>query len=244
MTSGTISLQRKDTEFSGGYGILKQELPELLQDISMLHPEEKKYLNTLKFNRRKHSYLLGRVASKQALSQLITTQKPGAVFVDSGIFQFPVAKYIHNLNIQVTISHCEHIGLALAFPEAHPLGIDIEKIEENKIDTIKSQMTSKEKTMIPAMEIPLNSAYTMLWTIKESLSKILKTGLMTNFKFFEVDSLLPDGNSYAAVFVHHGQYKAISRLLGSYSCTLVFPKYTTPNLDRFWSSLQQVIHPS
>ncbi len=213
MISGTISLQRKDTEFEGGYGILKQELPGLFRDISMLHPEEKKYLNTLKFNRRKHSYLLGRVASKQALSQVVTTQKPESVFVDSGIFQFPVVKYIHNLNIQVTISHCEDIGLALAFPEAHPLGIDIEKIEESKVEAIKSQMTSKEKTMISAMEIPLNSAYTMLWTIKESLSKILKTGLMTDFKFFEVDSLLPDGNNYIATFAHHGQYKAVSRLL-------------------------------
>ncbi|MCB0375827.1 MAG: hypothetical protein KDD04_07905 [Sinomicrobium sp.] len=54
MTSGIISLKRQHIEFKAGYGLLKQELPGLLQHISLLHAMEKAYFNPLKYDRRKH----------------------------------------------------------------------------------------------------------------------------------------------------------------------------------------------
>lgn len=240
ITSGIISLKRKNREFIGGYGLLNQELSELNAYSSMLHPKEKEYLDTLKYDRRKLSYFLGRIACKQAISK-ITMQSPSSIFIDFGIFQFPVVKYVYDSNVQVSISHCETIGLALAFPEEHPLGIDIEKIDVSRIAAIESQMTDREKQMVSQIAQPISVTYMMLWTIKEGLAKIFKTGLMTDFKFYEIQSIIPNENSFVSIFTHHGQYKAYSHLIGNYVCSVVFPKNTTIDLTGLSGALHQVL---
>ena len=240
LRSGILTLRREEAEFKAGYGLVKQTLPELLGHISLLHPREEEYLHSLKYDKRKHSYMLGRIACKQALSQ-ITEEKPEAVFIDFGVFQFPVVKYIRETNMQVSITHCEDIGIAIAFPEVHPLGIDIEKINTKEVAAMEGQMTRKEKAMVSGMELPANIAYTMLWTIKEGLSKVLKTGLMTDFKCFEIHTLLPAKESYESTFTYYGQYKAISYVLSSYVFTLVLPKNTRVALEELRISLHRLI---
>lgn len=51
-------------------------------------------------------------------------------------------------NIQVSISHCDAIGFSTAFPEAHPMGIDVEKISPDRTDVILSQITPTEQSLL------------------------------------------------------------------------------------------------
>lgn len=225
-TSCTIYFNRAEDKYATGFGLVSNIHSNTTDYHSLLHPEELKYLESLKYPIRRKSYLLGRISAKKALNQ-ITSQPSSSIFIDKGVFQFPVVNYIKQKNIQVSISHCNEFGIALAFPEIHPLGIDIERIDDNKIKTIQSQLTQKEILLSDSDNLPLNIFYTILWTIKESLSKILKTGLTLDFNFFEIASLKRSGQIWECTFTNFIQYKAVSFCIDEYIISVVLPKNTT-----------------
>ena len=235
--SGRILLKREDQDFWASFCVINEELPDLVREISILHRNEINYYNTLKYDRRKSSYLLGRIAAKKAMIELIDGDIE-SLHVDFGVFQFPVVKSFKNHNIQVSISHCENIGTVLAFPEEHPLGIDIEKIQEDPIVAIKDQITDSEQNLILRSQIPFPIGCMVVWTVKEAISKIFKTGLTMDFRMLEIQSLKKEGMVYLSKFSHCVQYKAISYHTGDYICSIVLPKNTEPYLEHFWSSLQ------
>lgn len=100
----------------------------------------------------------------------------------NSIFDFPVIIHpnIHNTN--VSIAHTNHSAVAVAFPETHPVGIDIEDICDERSQTISTQLTDSEKSLRTNLSISEALFNTILWTAKESLSKVLKTGLMATTK--------------------------------------------------------------
>ena len=234
MPKGKILLRRKTSNFLVGFCIIRKEFPELEKQLFLLHPDEKKYYASLKFEKRKISYLLGRIAAKTAILELDSIKSTMQSFaINSGVFQFPVVKYIQYQNIQVSISHCDFFGVALAFPEEHPLGIDIEEIKEDRVDVMKTIICEKELDLMNNNLLSLAVGSTMVWTIKESLSKVLKTGLTLDFKFLEIESIEKVGVSYISTFKHFMQYKAISYKIGNYICSIVQPKKTFAEWDHF-----------
>lgn len=134
---GTIELVRENSVHSAGYSIIKQELSDLYGYLNFLHLDEITYLNSLKFDKRKSSYLLGRISAKSALSKIIPAKTSINSFkVGFGVFQFPIIEYLPYSGLQVSITHCDAIGISMAYPEAHPIGVDIEKINPEKADSM------------------------------------------------------------------------------------------------------------
>lgn len=62
---GKIILKREDKNFHAGFCIIHEELETLVNSLSLLHPIEKSYYDSLKYERRKVSYMLGRIAAKK-----------------------------------------------------------------------------------------------------------------------------------------------------------------------------------
>ncbi len=208
----------------------------------LLHEGEKSFARGLRFDRRRHSYLLGRVSAKYAFKELIKNQSPDSVFIDYGIFQFPVLKYVKDGNKQVCISHCDNIGLALVYPEEHPLGIDIEKIESKIVDTLTTQLTAEEKALLRSNNFFNDVGHTLIWTVKEALSKIFRTGLMMDFQTLEVESIKQHDGYFESSYKHCAQYKAISMVKGVYACTITVPKNTSVDLSNFRNAFQSLAH--
>ncbi|WP_169051658.1 4'-phosphopantetheinyl transferase superfamily protein [Flavobacterium sp. H122] len=234
-STGKILLKRKKKDLLAAFCILNKDLPSIQEKITYLHPNEQNHYNTLKYDKRKLSYLLGRIAAKKAINELIDVNDQ-SIFIDFGIFQFPIVKSFENHNIQVSISHCDNIAIVLAFPEEHPLGVDIEKIKEDSITAIKQQITDSEMNLILECQTSFPIGSMVVWTVKEAISKIFKTGLTMDFKMLEIQSLKKEGSIYLSSFTHFTQYKAISYHSGNYVCSIVLPKNTNPGLDQFWNS--------
>lgn len=234
-------MNRDKSKHLAGFSIINQPLESIYEHYNLLHTDEKAYADTLKFDRRKHSYLLGRTSAKLALQQLIKEQSADSIFIDYGVFQFPVVKYVQNLNLQASISHCDNIGLALIYPEEHPLGIDIEKVEPKIIETLDRQLTDKEKELLTKKNLFTDSGHTLLWTAKEALSKIFRTGLMMEFKTLEIDAITLQDGIYESTYTNCGQYKAFSCILDDYVCSIVLPKNTTVNFGFYWQSFKKVV---
>lgn len=241
MQKGKIILTRKTGRFEAAYGIMAAALEDIHDHSKLLHPKEKSQLQHLKYERRKNNYLLGRLAAKKALSVLVKDQSLDTISVDTGVFQFPVINGCQQQNIQVSISHSDTIGIALAFPAEHPLGIDIEAVDPDKGEAMKSQIEPNELALTKSTGLNELSAATLIWTAKEALSKVLKTGMTVDFKFFELASVEKVGETYHSTFRHFMQYQAISFPIEDYVCSIILPGKSTPQLDDFQQSFETTL---
>lgn len=231
----TSKLLLKNTEetFKAGICIchFPNEMSDYLEVLQHLHPQELNYYETLVVENRKKSYLLGRYSAKQAVFSLVGLSNPQNTFIKQGFFNQPIFINNYNKNVQVSISHCEDIGAAVAFPEDLPMGIDVERIDQSKTNILESQMTENEIALIKSFPYPYITMLVLLWTVKEALSKVLKTGLMTPFHIYEINMLMVKHNNIVSNFENFGQYKGLSFNLGRYVYTIVYPKNTEIDLD-------------
>jgi 4'-phosphopantetheinyl transferase len=197
--------------------------------IECLHINERISFAKLQYEKRIRSYLLGRFVAKQAIAALTAEKDLANICIEAGVFHQPVVVSNHG-NIQVSITHCDNFGVAIAFPEFHPMGIDLEKIDHNKRNILGKQITSFEKKLIAALLVE-EIGFTLLWTVKEALSKTIKTGLLTPFEVFEVSQIELSDNYIICNFKNFTQYQALSLAVDDYLCSLVLPLKTKLEFD-------------
>ena len=198
---------------------------------AVLHPREDEYYSTLKYETRKRSYLIGRYAAKQAVAALVQEKDLQKILIEQGIFSQPVVRCGDEHNIQVSITHCEEIGAAIAFPEAHPMGIDLQEIDANRREVIESQATEDEKKIVMMLSRSYDTLLTLLWTAKEALSKVLKTGMMSPFTIFEMSTVEIQDDFFVGYFQNFAQYKTLSFEIDHHVCSIVYPKKTEIEID-------------
>jgi 4'-phosphopantetheinyl transferase len=205
-------------------------LSELAADF--LGPAEQAYFSTLRFVRRQRSYLLGRYAAKLALRDLLHESDLRALEIARGVFDQPIALCTRNQGWGVTISHAESLAVALAFPAGHPMGIDIERVDSARCETIFSQLSDEEINWVRAIGGNKPEIATALWTTKEALSKVLCTGLMTPIQIYKLTEFQPIGSGiWEGLFQNFGQYKAVTWIGSFHVLSLVLPKRSSPILE-------------
>lgn len=200
-----------------------------------LHHREAAYYRSLKFEKRKRSYLIGRHATKQAVAALIQEKDLRTILIEPGVFSQPVVRCGGADNIQVSITHGEELGAAIAFPEAHPMGIDLQEIDAGRRGVIESQATDVEKDIIRSLSRPYDMLLTLLWTAKEALSKVLRTGMTSPFTIFELRTVEIQDDLFIGRFRNFAQYKTVSFAMGHHVCSIVYPDKTHIEMDvRAW----------
>lgn len=226
-------LQREEKTFEAGLCI--QRFTDDAYDPRMWHPQEQQHFDSLRYEARRKSYYAGRYAAKEAIRTLVAgSDLPHRdIWIDQGVFQFPVVICPRFPNIQVSITHSENEAAAVAYFEHHPLGIDIETMPsvetaQSRREAMESQMTASELEKWSGVELSSTRKLYLLWTAKEALSKVLRTGMMTPFSLFEVDSVTPSSGYWISHFTHFSQYKALSFWIDDTTvCSLTLPRKST-----------------
>lgn len=196
-----------------------------------LHHNEKKYFDGLTHEKRIKSFLLGRYAAKAAVGHLVNESNLERILIQNGVFNQPVVAYGNNHNLQISITHCDEFGAAIAFPEVHPIGIDIEYASFRVAKVVEKQLTDKECNLVKSIPYSLDLAYTLMWTSKEALSKILKTGLTVSLNVLEIDKIEKKNNCIISYFTNFIQYYSITFFIDRYVCSIVCPKNTDVDFD-------------
>ncbi|MDB6040019.1 MAG: 4-phosphopantetheinyl transferase [Verrucomicrobiales bacterium] len=204
-----------------------------------LRPPELEYLQRALHANRRRSYLLGRYCAKEAICQYLRDERLDAFAVLPGVFQQPIVRGPRCHNIQVSLTHCANWGMAAAFDEAHPIAIDIEAVSPDRRETIQSQLTENEKLAAAHLPGNLDENLVSIWTAKEALSKVLKTGMMTPFTLFEVEKISETERGLSGLFKSFAQYRFLSFTAGSIAVSLVFPKLS--ELDESLGQLRDEI---
>jgi len=197
-----------------------------------LAPAEAAFFANLQFPRRQQSFLLGRYAAKLALQCLLQTPDPKTIEIERGVFEQPLISYLSAKAPEVTISHCDQMAVALAFPAGHPMGVDVEQIDPARLMAIRSQMSPAERGWARAAGADELALSTLIWTAKEALSKALTCGLMSPMEIFNLAECCPLGpQAWGGLFRNFGQYKFIGWTSRTVAMSVVLPKKSDPAPD-------------
>ena len=224
-----LALHRKDlvTEAVLAWVHIAQytTLHHMCRDI--LHPHELAQYEKFIAPRRQTSFLLGRYVAKQALAVLLHEPVYTNIEIAPGVFTQPIVKYPTPEPVGVSITHAGDLACALAFPQIHPMAIDVEWLEAKNLEAMKSQILPEELHSEALPQLPELVRCTVIWTAKEALSKVLKCGMMCPFSILETVELRQDAACYVGYFRHFGQYKFHAWVLQNHVMTIVLPKWTT-----------------
>jgi 4'-phosphopantetheinyl transferase len=229
-----IEMKRGDKVFLSSFALIENCSNLKIQQVeSALHTAEYQRYDSFTSDVRKVSFLLGRYCAKKAIASLCKIHSLSQIYIDSGIFNQPVIKLPNLPNMRVSISHDGVSAVALAFPEEHPMGIDIESIDEDKCSEVSAYFTVHEKTLYQGINNSKIEIDTILWTAKESLSKALTTGLTTGLEIMELGTLEKVNQRYfVGTFTHFFQYQTISIIHGGKVITLLLPRKSVVELDQ------------
>lgn len=226
-----IPLNREQTSYKACIAYVQGSLAGLAAHQGRLHAQEQAILNAYRYDQRKSSYLLGRLSAKKAIADLTNQPNVQDIWIDSGVFHFPVIKSPRVQNTQVSISHVEALGLSIAFPEAHPMGIDVEAIQAENEETLLTQVLEPERQLLADIGLDQLVGNTAIWNMKEAMSKVIKTGMMLDFRLFEVEQLTVQQGLLLANFKHFAQYKAFSYLGSTYAASVALPRRTETDYE-------------
>lgn len=209
-----------------------------------LHLDEIDYLKTLKYEQRIRSYLLGRYAAKKAVAALLDDNHLTKIQIKNGVFNQPVILHDSPKRIQVSLTHSNDLAAAIAFPEIMILGIDIEKINSGLTRTVEAELTSSEKIIAARLSCSYESFSTIIWTLKESLSKAIKTGLSVPLQLLEVKDIEEKDECWVSSFTNFPQYAAISFVVEDYAYSLTYPKYVEikMNINLIKQGIGKIMH--
>lgn len=192
--------------------------------IDWLHPSEEAYYRSLWASKRQDSYLSGRFAAKHAVSEWVGGMSFNDIAIQPGIFGQPIVIANGYSNIQVSITHCDDGAAALAFDESLLLGIDMEQIRPDRLAVLLSQLTDREHETVKRLPYVKEASLTMIWSVKEALSKALKTGLTVSAHFYETSQLQVHSHLVYGCFTHFPQYRFCAFVAGSYTYAIVYPR--------------------
>ncbi len=203
-----------------------------------LHPQEKVFLKSLSHPSPQHSYLLGRYCAKRSIEKYGFNTSSQEILIKAGVWGQPVIISSEISNIGLSIAHACKNGIGLAFPEGFPMGVDIEKIDLNNLQSMREVTSSLELGLIKDIypdteEIIL---LTMIWTLKESLSKALKCGLTVPFHILETGEFKKQSKLLACEFPFFPQYLGISYASKDYVIGLSYPRQLSLKNDLFTQS--------
>ena len=143
----SITLKCEEACYTASLGIVHAPFCVLLEKVNcFLHPYELAYYKNLKYEKKQHSYLLGRYAGKHTLQHYFPNNHLESVFISPGVFHFPVVRGLSE-NVQISLTHTQPLSAALIFPEEHPMGIDLELIDQEQTTAIQSQLTPHELSL-------------------------------------------------------------------------------------------------
>jgi acyl transferase domain-containing protein/phosphopantetheinyl transferase len=170
--------------------------------------------------RARRGWLLGRIAVKDAVRQLLWDQESGPVFpaevmVSNEPSGRPVVTGQHGLRLPplaVSLAHSGELAVAIARPlrpgaETSP-GIDVEQIVERPASTVDVALGTAERQLLAESVAltgdPVARWFTRFWTAKEAVAKAEGTGLLGRPQQFRVVSatttllevVAPNGRRY------------------------------------------------
>ncbi|MFI8494448.1 4'-phosphopantetheinyl transferase family protein [Peribacillus butanolivorans] len=191
----------------------------------IFNEQEWKYLNLQKGIKRiieaKKSLYCGKIAIMEFLDIGLSEIKNISLL--KGVFGQPVIvnNLLPSINLGISITHTDKTFGILIFDQLHPMGIDIETKTKTDSEFLETYLTECEKKLIKESNGVLSKE--IFFSAKESLSKILKTGLTSPLQIYEISKFDIKNNSISLFYENFTQYKSTVELVKDEIRSVTFP---------------------
>ncbi len=224
-----LTLVRKDERLEAWIAWVSKPDLDSLNPASFLSTTEGAQADAFRFEQRRESFLLGRLAAKIALSAFLGEPSLPRIEISPGVFGQPLVDHPTKSGGEISLSHSQGFAIALAFPREHPMALDVESIDDARVATVKSelQLAPAEQAWISSSGIDPRAAHILLWTAREALSKVLKCGLTCPFEIFRMDELRSAGiGTWESHYQNFHQYKCLSWVGARRVLSIALPRAT------------------
>jgi 4'-phosphopantetheinyl transferase len=151
---------------------------------AFLSDEERARLDGYGVEKRRREFLLGRVAARQLLSDVLGTapaEVPLAVAEDGAVEVGGDGAW------RVSISHTGEEAVAAVAERA--VGVDLERIRERPERLHRFLLSEEERPLLERLPMPEADAFTLCWALKEAGLKALRCGLRRSPKTLRIAAL-------------------------------------------------------
>nr|WP_281069384.1 4'-phosphopantetheinyl transferase superfamily protein [Paenibacillus shirakamiensis] len=126
------------------------------------------------------------------------------------------------------------------------MGIDIERVDVKKEKTLMQYFSESEKKSLLQICESRCRSMTVGWTIKESISKAIKTGFTVPMELFEIKSVAAEASYFKAEFVHFSVYQSLIFFIEDFVCSITYPRNITLliDVDLLKNRVTQLLHHS
>ena len=224
----SLGMEREGVTLPAGIGFsfCCDDEPEGLAAAAFLHPSEERLWRSLRYPLRQANYILGRRAAKAALGICFPLVPPAEIEIAHGVFGQPILRGGGTAG-EVSLAHSRGAAVGVACIEGHPIGVDVEWIDPERADAVRTCVTPEEMALWEQVEIaPLEASF-VSWSAREALGKALRCGLTVPFHLLALDGVAPEPGSYRANFLNFPQFTARSWVIGGYALSIVIPKRTS-----------------
>jgi phosphopantetheinyl transferase len=163
---------------------LADDFPELARAAAppgWLSADEEATLAGLRFPARRRKWLLGRIAAKRAIGELLAAEAPPPAAIE--IANLPSGQPYARIGGRrfersLSLSHRDPLGVAAVAPPGLAIGVDVEEVTPRDPALVRTFFTAAEAAAVaaaPAAEAARLVA--LVWSGKEAVLKALGLGL-------------------------------------------------------------------
>ncbi|HUK18944.1 MAG TPA: beta-ketoacyl synthase N-terminal-like domain-containing protein [Bryobacteraceae bacterium] len=170
---------------------------KVLAHLTLSRREREQWMSMRAVDKRRHEWLLGRCAAKDAVRMLLEKHlhvqlSPADVEIVPDAYGRPQAQgaWTKRLGVQpaISISHSE--GVAVALAALHPgqlVGIDLESSRQSLEGVEATAFSPEERHMLDAVSQDLRQEWALrMWCAKEAIAKALGRGLSAGLHAFQI----------------------------------------------------------
>ena len=202
---------------------------QLPEGHGWLTAAERVRLEEFRFEKRRRDWLLGRWAAKLALLQITGLPEQDASHVE--IATAPDGAPVPMLDdepceVRLSISHSNGRAFAAASTGVQTLGCDLELIEPRGQEFVDTWFTESECERVERSDPQSrDSVVTLIWSLKESTLKALRTGLRIDTRRVEVGESDDRGASGwhtgRTIVADHGEFDCRWKIDGDFVLSMV-----------------------
>lgn len=189
----------------------------------LLSEEERQRMAGFKSQKRRQEFLLGRVAVRSLLGELIGVD-PSEVYLGihaGGALECTMYPYF------ISLAHSGDRAVAVA--SHRQVGVDMEKISARHVDLPRYLLHPDEEHLLETLPLEREHVIILIWTIKEATLKSMRTGLRISPSSLRTSIDLERQTAFVRVDTEQAWRAQFEQVGGCY-LSVVFPEQAVEDI--------------